>query len=194
MEEYKPNSHKSKEAEKRIEKVVSGTVKAKKRSGIQKLTDVFISEDADNVRSYILMDILVPAVKKAISDVVTNGIDMILYGDANRSSRTAKASKVSYGGYYERERRRDHETDRRNGYEYDEIVLETRGEAEDVLARMEELIEVYGSASVADLYDLVGVTGRYTDNKYGWTSLRSASVARTREGYLLKLPRALPLD
>lgn len=93
MEEYKPNSHKSKEEqknlvpEKRVEKVISGTVKPKKKSEVQKFADVFISEDVNNVKSYIVMDVLVPAIKKAISDIVTNGIDMILYGEAGKSKR-----------------------------------------------------------------------------------------------------------
>ena len=38
----------------------------------------------------------------------------------------------------------------------------------------------------ADLYDLVGINGSYTDNKYGWTHLRSTDVQRVRDGYLLK--------
>ena len=56
---YTPNSHKYKAEqkqtaeEKKIEKVVSGTVKTKKKSEIKKLTDVFVSEDASNVKSYI---------------------------------------------------------------------------------------------------------------------------------------------
>ena len=93
MEEYKPNSHKSKEEqkdlvpEKRVEKVISGTVKPKKKSEMQKFADVFISEDVNNVKSYIVMDVLVPAIKKAISDIVTNGIDMILYGEAGSRKR-----------------------------------------------------------------------------------------------------------
>ena len=58
---------------------------------------------------------------------------------------------------------------------------------------MDELIDQYGMVSVGDLYDLVGVTGQYTDNNYGWTDLRTASVVRTRDGYMIKLPRALAL-
>ena len=102
MEEYKPNSHKSKEEqknlvpEKRVEKVISGTVKSKKKSEMQKFADVFISEDVNNVKSYIVMDVLVPAIKKAISDIVTNGIDMILYGETGKSKKNSTASKVSY--------------------------------------------------------------------------------------------------
>lgn len=199
MEEYKPNSHRSKEApapEKKVEKVVRGSVKAKKKSEIQKFASVFIQEDAQKVKSYILMDVLVPSLKKAISDIVTNGIDMMLYGEAGRTKKSGTASKVSYRNYYDkREDRRDYNSNRtRSGYDYDDIIVDNRGEAEEVLSRMDELIATYGIVSVADLYDLVGITGNYTDNKYGWTDIRSASVVRVRDGYMLKLPRALPLN
>ena len=128
MEEYKPNSHKSKEEqkdlvpEKRVEKVISGTVKPKKKSEMQKFADVFISEDVNNVKSYIVMDVLVPAIKKAISDIVTNGIDMILYGEAGKSKKNSTASKVSYQKYYDsgkkiiRHRRAGRATNMMNSY------------------------------------------------------------------------------
>lgn len=199
IEDYKPNSHKYKEnqnQEKKVKKVVTGSVKTKKKSDVHKLTDVFISEDVSNVKSYIFMDILVPAIKKAISDIVVNGIDMILYGEAGHNKKNSTASKVSYGHYYEREsERRNYNAARtRTGYSYDDIILDTRGEAEEVISRMDELVDTYGLVSVADLYDLVGVTGNYTDNKYGWTDIRSASAIRVRDGYMIKLPKALPLN
>ena len=130
MEEYKPNSHKSKEEqqaarpEKKVEKVVSGSVKSRKKSEIQKFADVFIQEDAQKVKSYILMDVLVPAVKKAISDIVTNGIDMILYGETGRTKKNGTASKVSYRSYYDkRDDRRDYGSSRtRTGYDYDDVI------------------------------------------------------------------------
>ena len=79
-------------------------------------------------------------------------------------------------------------------YSYDDIILSTRGEAEDVLSRMDELIETYGLVRVADLYDLVGITGNYTDNKYGWMNIRNAEIMRVRDGYMIKMPRAVPID
>lgn len=203
MDNYKPNSHKSKEeqkestSEKKIEKVISGSVKSKKKNEIQKFADVFISEDVNNVKSYIVLDVLVPAIKKAISDIVTNGIDMILYGESGRTKKNSTSSKISYRSYYEKEndqKRSYNFTSIKSGYSYDDIILDNRGEAEDVLARMDELVATYGIVSVADLYDLVGITGAYTDNKYGWTDVRSATVVRTRDGYLIKLPKVLPLN
>ena len=76
----------------------------------------------------------------------------------------------------------------------DIIVLETRSEAEEVIQRMDELIDMYGVVSVADMYDLVGVSCNYTDTKYGWTNIRSAEPVRVRDGYIIKLPKALPID
>lgn len=59
---------------------------------------------------------------------------------------------------------------------------------------MDELISTYKIVSVADFYDLVGVTGNWTDNKYGWSDIRSASIVHVRDGYMIKLPRPLPID
>lgn len=200
MEEFKPNSHRSKEEQKNaaerkpVEKAVKGNVKVKKKGEMHKFADIFISEDIANVKSYILMDVLIPAAKKAISDIVTNGIDMILYGETGHSRTRSTASKISYRDYYDRDKRDRDVSRTRTGYNYDDIILESRGEAEDVLDRMNELIDMYGVASVADLYDLVGISGNYTDNKYGWTNIRNAEPIRVRDGYMLKLPKALPIN
>ena len=198
MEEFKPNSHKSKELtpvpEKKVEKIVKGTVKSKKKNGIDKLKDNFISEDAANIKTYVVMDVLIPAVKKAICDIVKNGVDMILYGESGRSNRRP-SEYVSYDRrYLDRGDPRFYKAERaRIGYSYNDIILETRGEAEDVLARMDELIEIYGMVSVADLYDLVGITGNFTDNKYGWTNIRNAEPVHVRDGYMLRLPKVTSL-
>lgn len=201
---FKPNSHRYREEQKelaekkKVEKVVSGPVKTKKKNELRKFTDVFISEDANNVKSYVVMDVIVPAVKKLISDIITDGIDMLLYGGTGRSKKRSSSSGASYVSYNRYADRRD---DRRNDvnlgissrYSFDDIILADRGEAEDVLDRMHELIDAYSMVTVADLYDLVGITGNYTDNKYGWTSLRTAEVIRVRDGYKLKLPRVSAL-
>ena len=198
---YPSNSNKSKEEalakpEKRVEKAVTGSVKIKKKSEIKKLTDVFISEDISNVKQYVVMDVLIPAIKKAISDIITNGVDMILYGESGRSKKNRPSSKISYRDYYERDRdRRDYDGSRaRSGYEFDDVIIETRAEAEDVLSRMDDLVSSYGVVSVADYYDLVGVRCEYTANNYGWTNIRNADVVRHRDGgFVIKLPRAMPI-
>lgn len=203
MENYKPNSHKAKEEQKnqiaereKKEKIISGTAKVKKKGKTSKFAEAFIAEDASSVKSYIVSDVLIPAAKKLVSDIVKDGIEMILYGGTNRGKRTPgyRADYVSYNRYSDRRYDdRPRSEYRQSAYSYDDIYLQTRGEAEEVLDQMTNVIEEYGMVSIMDLYEWVGITGEYTDNKYGWTNLRSAEVVRTRDGYKLKLPRAIAL-
>ena len=199
------NSHKSrtetkqvessKMPEKRAEKVVRGKVKTKTNNA-RKLTDIFISEDAANVKNYILMDVIVPSIKKAVYDLIVGTLDMSLYGGRGNGGKRPTADKISYRDYNGVSRRdeRSYGTTRTaTGYAYDDIVVETRGEAEAVLSRMDEIMEEYEQVRVADLYDLVGISGDYTDNKYGWTNIRNARVVRTRDGYKIEMPRATAL-
>lgn len=198
--DVKPNSHKYKQensdvdTRKRPEKVVTGVVKTRKKSELSKFTDVFIAEDAKSVGSYLITDVLVPNLINLAEDLVIKGIRKLLRGESGSSSRNTSASYVSYRNYSDNRDGRGSEPRTRTGYNYDDIVLASRGEAEEVLDRMQELIDTYDMVSVADMYDLVGKTCAYTDNKYGWTNIRNAEPVRVRDGYMLKLPKVGPLN
>lgn len=200
MDDYKPNSYKYKEqqkaltSDKKIEKVVKGTVKTRKRNGVTKLKDVFVNEDAKNVKSYIFSDVLVPAIKKLLYDIVNDGASMLLFGNTSSSRKKTIGSNVSYRQFYDSkvEDRRPVSSSR---FDYEDLIFESRGEAEAALSKMDEVIDVYGTVSVADLYDMCDLTAPYTSNRYGWSNIQTAEVARLRDGgYVLKLPRALPIS
>ena len=200
---YTPNSHKYKERqkqestrEKRVEKVVHGSVKAKKRNSVSKFADAFISDDVGNVKSYVVTDILIPAIKNTILDIITDSANMIFGGSARRKSNTP-ASRVSYGSFFNDSRsssRRFEERSAKPRYSYDQFTFDHRNDAMDVLSTLREALDLYGQVTVADFYDAIGVTGEFTDNEYGWINLSTAEVIRTREGYVIKLPRALPIE
>lgn len=196
MEEYRSNSYKSRDSinepvrEKKNEKVVKGSVATRKKSLMQRFMSLIIPEDVESVRTYILEDVVVPTVKDAILDA-TKAILGINGRSTDRGVR--RASKVSYGRYYDDDRR-DYRRPASSGYSYDDVLLDNRGDAESVLRRMEEAINSYGIVSVADFYDFVGITGDYTDNKYGWTDIHSARVVRDGDKYTIRLPKALPID
>lgn len=200
---YKPNSHKAKEEaaerEKRVEKpVVRGNVKIKEKSEVSKLAEVFISEDVSNVKNYILMDVLIPTIKKTLYDIVTNTFDMVLFGGNGQrrsESNRSNASYVSYNRFSDRRDSNRYESSRaRNSFSYNDIIFDNRGEAEEVLSQMDDILGNYPYVTVADLFDLVGQSCDFTCQKYGWTNLRNAEVVRVRDGYMIKLPKALPID
>lgn len=204
---YTPNSHKYKEeqkqnsmvpTEKRVQTVVKDPARTKKNE-VRKIADIFISEDVANVKNYIFMDVLVPAIKKAIYDIVTNGIDMFLYGGTGKGkSNNSPGAKVSYRNYYDQKNtsnyRGSENVRSNNGFEYDDIEFQSRGEAEAALKQMHDTVTRYGMVTVADLYDMAGLSAPYTSQKYGWLSVNGVNVVRTRDGYVLKLPRAVPID
>jgi hypothetical protein len=201
MSEYQGNSRRSKveqleKQEHKVEKVISGQAIIKKKNYFDKIKSELISDDAKNLKSYVIGDVLIPALKKAISDIVTNGIDILLYGESKGRTGNGRstADRVSYRSYYDNTTQSRPSYSRGSNYSYDDIILQTRGEAEDVLLRMDEIMDMYGLVRVADLYDLVGITGNFTDNKYGWTNIRNADIIRVRDGYMIKLPRAIPID
>lgn len=202
---YKPNSNKSRvesaattsnESEKRATKVVTNPVKVKKNE-LRKVADALVPGDVTNIKSYIFMDVLVPAFKKLVSDIITNSVDMLFYGETGRSRTSTNASRVSYRSYYDQrdDDRRYSRSTARTRSSYDDVSFKTRGEAEEVLSQMEAMLDRYKLVRVADLYDMAGITHDYTDNDYGWTNLRSADIVRTRDGwYMIRLPRAVPID
>lgn len=201
MHEYRANSHKSKmereessKREKRVDKVVSGKVKTRENNG-RKLANVFISEDAANVKSFVFMDIFVPMVKKAIVEAGIGVLEMIFYGETGGKRSRSRDDRRSYRSYYED--RRDDRRDRvetRSRFNYDDIVFETRGDAESVLEDMHDTVKRYGMVTVADMYDMADLTAPHTSSNYGWSSVRSAEVKRVRDGYVIDLPKAMPID
>lgn len=211
MDDYKSNSYKDKKersveprpitndiSETKVSRLApKEPVKVRKRSGLSRSFDEFVRDDLNKVKEFAITDVIVPAIKKSISDIFKTGIDMILYhGETGSSSRRyPDSSKVSYRSYYDSApARRTSHSDRRNAYYCDERIFDTRGEAEAKLAQLDDIMARYHLVRVADYCEIVGITGTYTDNDYGWTDLRTAEVVRVLEGYIIRMPRALPID
>lgn len=185
---YPSNSKQKKE--KKVEKVISGDVKTRKQPLKTKLAHTFIADDVDDVKSYIFTEVLIPAIKNTISEMVTKAMDLIFWGDSG--SKKSKGTYVSYNAYSSG---KSHKQTSKKSTDFRDIIYDTRGEAEEVLSNMTDLIVDYGAVSVADLYDLVGITGNFTDNKYGWVDLAGAKVHMVRGGgYSISFPRAEQLD
>lgn len=201
---YPSNTHKERERAgeppKRVEKVVSGEVIQRKRSLGRRLADTFTGDDIKSVGSFVLLDVLVPAMKTMLSDAVSQGVERVFFGDSRpRSPGYRSSNYTNYNRMYSpasarREEPRTLSQRARASHDFGEVILSSRGEAEDVLDRLGDLIDRYDVATVADLYELVAITGSYADNKWGWTDLRGSEVRRVREGYLLVLPRTMPID
>lgn len=207
MDDY-PNNSVSNRAEepepgerKRL-KPVTTNARIRKKPLSRKLAESFTADDTGSVGSYILMEVMLPAAKNMVADAFSQGIERLLFGDgattrSSSSSRTSGARRADYTNYSgvtsSSKAGRTTRPSARNddGYAYSEVVHETRALANEVRDGLIHQLRQYGEVNVSDLYDLVGITSSFTDNKWGWDDLSGSSVRMVRGGgYIVDLPPA----
>jgi hypothetical protein len=185
---YPSNSDKTKER-KEITQVTKARVK--RESTAKKVVGEIIREDAKSVGETVLWDVIIPTVKNLISDTVTRGIESMLYGGDTRPSRS-RSGYSDYSGYSRPKDRRDRSSERRPFRsarhaepDRNEIIFDTRSDANDVIDRMSDLIDQYGQVSLADLNALIGASSNFIDDNWGWTDMGSFNVRQVRDGFML---------
>jgi hypothetical protein len=201
---YEGNSHKGRQQtaagasspeREAVTPVTTNPVNVRKKGFFHKFSDAFFGETDGNVTDYIIFEVLVPALKNMVSDAISGGVNKMLYGDDRRPS-SSHGGRPGYTSYHNVSRNRPEPrvtTRRRGSNDPNEIITQTRGEAEDVLDQLRTLISQYEFATVADLYKLAGMAPAFTDENWGWTDLRSASIRPAGGGYLIVLPKPQPL-
>jgi hypothetical protein len=210
MENFPGNSNSAAKAEpqgkeeKRVLKVVTNNVVRKEKTRTQRFMSTFLTNpDGSSIFGYVVREILVPAAQEMIVNAFHETIERAIYGESRSPARRAASRPTFTSGptnYTRYSTQRAPETRppmnrrARASHNFDEIILATRAEAEEVLKQMSDLVDRYGTCSVSDLYEMLGLDSSYTDEKYGWTDLRSSGVDYTRSGYLLNLPRPEPID
>lgn len=205
MEQFPPNSQTKRTAErepKRVERVTSArTVRRRKPLGKQ-FRHVFFGGDAKTATEYMIFNVLIPAAKEAMVEAAASGFEKLIYGDSRpRRGPTGPLGHVAYNRMGPQRQHDDRpplprmlSRGSRARHSFDEIIIQSRSEAEEVLDRMYDLISKYDSVSVADLYELTGFQSAHTDHKWGWTDLQGSGIGHIRGGgYLLNLPEPQPL-
>lgn len=191
---YKPEET---SMEHRVSAVTKATVK-KKQLG-RRIFNSLIEEDFETICDQAVEEVIVPRVKDSLLEIV----ETILFGNSKGRGKRNKTDKASYAAYYYGNNygyagRRDDMEVRHSGFDINDLVLESYGEASEVLQNLIELTAKYGFARVGDYYDLVGVSSRkdgYTCNNYGWFDVDGTRIIRARGGgYILDLPRPVALD
>lgn len=196
MEEYPSNSINQKgknsqgEKPEKVEKVANG--RRRKKTIFEKI----FNQDIRNIVSYLWGDILLPAAKNTLLDMIEDGAEMSILGTVRRRGRRSNSSTyISYDQIgQDRRDRRDRGEPVRKSNEPDQILLDTKQEAEEVVSRLYDLFDTYQIVSLADYYDLVGATSEFTDNKWGWDSLKGTRILRVRDGYIIDLPKMIALN
>jgi hypothetical protein len=208
-----PNSHKYREAQAKAAEaerehlkplVKKDAVVSTKKSAGRKFVDTFIQEDAEDIKSYVVFDVIIPGIKNLILDMV----EMAFFGStsASKRDRSKSGEPTNYRSYYggstrsTRERRESRDrgaarrADRDDKLDYQNIILRYREDAENIIDEMRYRIKKTGSCSIAELFDLIGEAGSWNDNNWGWTDERDICLRRVSNGYLISVAEAYYLE
>lgn len=202
--EFPANSRTSRsgdpEAPKKVHRVTTGEAKRRRKPLGKQLVDTFVGGDPKEAANAMVRGVLIPQAKDMVVDMITQGVERLIFGDTRRRSAGSRPGNVSSYINYARmsassqSRAADDRPPlpnmaRRSRGGFEEITLPTRVEAEEVLDNLKALLDQYDSATVADLYELVGIKASHTDQKWGWTELVGSTVRRLRDGtFLLDIP------
>lgn len=194
------NTDKAKEGASPEKKVIA-KAKVQKKSAIKEALRTFFAQDLPEIAEHLVVDVAIPAAKNAITDMVTQGIQQLLYGEVDPRRRPSSgytsyssSSRSDRGrAYYESRRPERREPRQPKPTNVEDLVFDTRGDAVDVIEFIAESIEQYGQVSVADLMSSVGIQPRYTDERWGWTTTDAFEIRQIREGWLVSADRPEPI-
>ena len=193
---------KSETARPEIKKIVTTSGTIRKASLGSRMRETFAGEGARETGTYVFFDVIIPAIKAMAFDTITQGADRILFGGrdvirsgmANAPRTRTNYNQIStkaannYPGRNFEGGGREISRAARNNHRFDEILLDSRGEAEMVLDTMQDLISRFQWVSVPEFYSMVDVTAEFTDEKWGWTNISTAQIRPSRDKYVILLP------
>lgn len=176
--------------------------KVKKQSFRAKLKKAFFGEDVENVGEYMFFDVGIPAFKATISDMIGNGIEVLLFGESRGRRRRDRDgtdyARVSRSSSRSRDREMDSDRrDRDRDVSYRDVYFEDKEDARKFIADVYDYVKDYGRISVSVYLSIAGITStNWRDNHTGWykEELANLRLIGTRYGWEIDAPKPSKID
>lgn len=184
--------------------VLHGTVSTKKKSELQKFVEAYMPD----VASGILLEVksaIVNSTLRGVSDFVNailsginTKVNRQLFGD-NAGAPAINASPViRYGQIFDSVNGRSQPmlapVAKQDAFHLEKLIFSSREDAVTVARDLKSYLAQYKTVSVAYLLETVGLDFDHVATSYGWANLDGMQIQMVSGGYLLKLPRPMPLD
>lgn len=170
--------------------VAQGRLKTVKRR--TRLSDIFTPEDTSSVASFVFTRLIIPRLQVLAVDTINAVARAIFLGErTSEPSRKTPGGYTSYQGYYEEKKPASKlsSSKKTNGsFQFLDVVVDTYGDAQLILDRLDEQLDDQGYVTVSYLYEAAGLPCPFTGNYYGWENISSARIVTDSDGYLIEMP------
>ena len=184
--------------EKHIQPVAKGKVR---KPGVGKwMSNVFFGEEGfRGMATHMFTEVIVPSIQNTVADVAISAVQRAIFGNdyihrrnpGNYWGRTPNnVTRIdSWRGGGQKDYTQSYAKRSRTASNYvEEIVFETRQDAQEVFNILLANLETYGVVTVGDFYELSDQPSKFTDQAYGWTianggqGLAGARIVAARGG------------
>lgn len=201
------NSYKSREAaeqkdipRRKLSAVGDGRSKAMKEPVLKRLKKTFIDDDftPSNLKTFVVKDVIAPAIQNAILDGVNGALEMMFgIGIVRRGYRSSSviSSRTPYrssgntrtvGNGSSSVSSKSQSSERRGRSSFEVQMKDNKADAEKIMMDLEALLEEQPDAgvTVSDYYDAFGITTEFTDNNYGWYNLDGMRLKQVPKAFV----------
>lgn len=191
---FPANSDRSKVEKSTESKVIAKATEKKNRTVYKALSD-FVVSDIPEVWEHLVIDVVIPTAKSMLTDMVTQGIQSLLYGN---SAPKTRGSYVTYGSrstssYTRASSPVTSRSQTRSVDRIRDLEFESAQDLRDMLAFIAEVFDDREVLTVAELKEAAGLKVSYVDDRWGWgreANFRSI-VDRGRQVLLVPSPEPL---
>lgn len=206
MEQYPSNTLKERgkapqqKAKPELKCVVTGKSKPVPQSIWSKVFVGIKPTSGQSMKSFIFDEIVTPLIQRAVVEGVTGAINFLVKGDAYADRKDIQKfgkSYINYNGISSGKPASNYVYSGKNSnMDIENVWFESRVDAQRVLDEMQAVIANYDILTVNGFYDIIGKTSIIDqgNEKFGWSDLRNAYVTASRGGWVLHLPRPMPID
>ena len=153
-----------------------------------------LQKDISNSVESSIDQVLIPKFMDLISDFLVDIVQRF-FGKGSTPKSGERRRGSGYGDFYGRDRSPSSSDRKVDGpFNYEEVICDTKKEAEDILDELQGIIDECDVISINDMYKAARLElGPYTYGDYGWDSLRDAKLRPCNGGYIIRMPRPINL-
>ena len=176
-----PNDNKS---------IIKGTVKKVEKLGV---IDLLFAGDIKTAFEVAVKDVLGPK----LQDILVNFTDTVtrsfVYGDNYKSTYDNRSGNTNYR-IISNSNNNSYQSRPSDRYEQVAFAFQYYDDAKNAINYIRDSLAKYHVFSVLNFYDLTGQQTTPADDRYGWTSIGDIRPEKTRDGWVVRLPKPMEIE
>lgn len=175
--------------------------KVEKKSHMDKLAAIFLTDDLDRIGGRIVREAIIPNVIEVAKKILHKSIDVAFGTAGNSSTGSLPVSNMTVYNSYSKNNYGATQVpvlSARNGvYDYSEVRFRSQKDVQDVVRNLRAVIRTQGKVSVGKYLEFTNNRTIPNDYSYGWTQLDNdvyiQETGDTEYPYRLVLPPVMAL-